>query len=164
MSRVTCHMSCVMCHMLHVTCHTSHFYFILFLFLDERVELVSGASVINGANPFQFLSYPDYLPRTPQIFTDPKCPKKLLQLGRIRGAPDSPNPLYRSHSEHLVTNGVHKQYFFLKYQFALNNHLIFLITKKINSYITKSLRIFLLEEFFLIFGPLKFFIRLKPCF
>ena len=47
-SHVMCHVSCVMWHASHVTCN------IFWVFLDKRVELVSGGSVINRACPVQF--------------------------------------------------------------------------------------------------------------
>ena len=70
-----CHVSCVMCHVSPVTCHVSPVTCHLSLVrchlkkkiilqkkLDTVVELVGGASVINGAYPVEFqLFNPDSL-------------------------------------------------------------------------------------------------------
>ena len=44
--------------------------------------------------------------------------------------------VHKSQSEHLIRNGVHKQWFFWKHQFALIGYEMFLITNKINRYVT----------------------------
>ena len=51
--------------------------------------------------------------------------------------------LYSSQSEHFVRNGVHKQHFFWKHQFALINWKILLKTNKINSLKLNHLGFFL---------------------
>ena len=47
---VTCHMSCIICLVSCVTCQVINDTFFL-SFLDTVVELVGGASVINGTYP-----------------------------------------------------------------------------------------------------------------
>ena len=62
------------------------------------------------------------------------------------------------HFEHLITNGVHKQYFFENISLHWITTKRNVITEKIDSYIPKSLRIFFLENiFFLNFGAFGIF-------
>ena len=71
---------------------------------------------------------------------------------------------HKSRSEHLIRNGLHKQYFFWKHQSALNNHKVFLITKKINGFKTKPLKKVFWKTFFIFWGLWIFFVRLKNWF
>ena len=50
-SRVTCHVSHVTGHVSHVTCHMSCVTKYIYFFLEKKVKLVGGGSVIVGATP-----------------------------------------------------------------------------------------------------------------
>ena len=93
-SGVRCQVSVVRCQVSGVTCKKIMLYFFV-CFCDDLLELYGGGSVINRALYFFFYK---------SVLGEKKFGASLGRVFYTRGLPH----LVKSHSEHLVRNGVHK--------------------------------------------------------